>query len=53
MNAHRQPALVLLVALLVGALTLGVEAPDDGADTLPAVARTAMSLAGVQLLKIF
>ncbi len=46
MNAHRQPALVLLVALLVGALTLGAEAPDDGADTLPAVARTAMSLAG-------
>ena len=46
MNAHRAPALVLLVALLVGALTLGAEAPDGDAEAPPAVARTAMSLAG-------
>ena len=46
MNAHRAPALVLLVALLVGALSLGVEAPDGVGDATPAVARTAMSLAG-------
>jgi hypothetical protein len=45
-NAHRAPALVLLVALLVGALTLGVEAPDGVGEAPPAVARTAMSLAG-------
>ena len=46
MNAHRAPALVLLVALLAVALTLGAESPDGDAEAPPAVARTAMSLAG-------
>jgi len=45
-NAHRAPGLVLLVALLVGALTLGVETSDGVQAGSPAVARTAMSLAG-------
>ena len=46
MNAHRSPALVVLLALLIGSLSLGVEAPGDVREAPPAVARTAMSLAG-------
>ena len=46
MNAHRSPALVVLLVLLIGSLSLGVEAPGDAWEAPPAVARTAMSLAG-------
>ena len=39
MNAHRSPALVLLLALLIGSLSLGVETPGDVREAPPAVAR--------------
>ncbi len=46
MNAHRMPALVVLVALLLGSSALAVADPEERRDDRPTAAPSAMALAG-------
>ena len=46
MNAHRMPALVVLVALLLGSSALAVTDPEERHDDRPTAAPSAMALAG-------
>ena len=46
MNAYRMPALVVLVALLLGSSALAVADPEEQRDGRPTAAPSAMALAG-------